>query len=131
VILVLVAFLLLCCLAVIIGGKLGRRRKEQAAHATPPGVGMDGWLMGAVMVVVPAVWILALSLGWFSSVFRAMRSPMGVPRITQLTSSSATPVPLHIFGLGALLILGPLVIAYDLYFVSRRIYRKFGSVENG
>ncbi len=47
VILVLVAFLLPCCLAVIIGGKLGRWGKEQAAHATPPGVGLGSWLMGA------------------------------------------------------------------------------------
>ena len=131
-ILVLAAFLILCCVALAVGSEFGRRRRrrEEAEGESPaePALGrhLDRWLVVAVMVLVPVVWVVAYLVGGFSSILKEIYSPKGyLPLHKTDLPGTAVPVPLHQFGLGVLMFLGPIVFAYDLYFVSSWLYRRF------
>ncbi len=129
-IVVLMIFLILCCVALAIGSELGRRRRrreeEEGESPAEPAFGshLDRWLVLAVMILVPVSWMAAYLMGGFSSILKEIGSPKGyLPLHKTDLPGTAMPVPLHQFGLGILLVLGPVVFAYDLYVISRWFYR--------
>lgn len=128
-ILVLAIFLILCCVALAVGSEFGRRRRrreeaEGESEAQPAfGRHLDRWLVVAVMVLVPVAWVVAYLLGGFSSILREISSPKGyLPLHKTDLPGTAIPVPLHQFGLGILMVLGPVVFAYDLYFAFKWLH---------